>query len=314
MTSLYAPPEPVETQVFTRIPDSFLDPSRRSCWIDGNKPGQQVPSFLEGPVFDRSGNLYVTDIPHGRLFRVSPERDWRLVAEYDGWPNGLAVHADGRLFIADYKYGILTCEPETGHIAPCVTSIKSESFKGVNDLVFDQNGKLYFTDQGQTGMHDPTGRVFRYDLETRRLDCLIDSCPSPNGLVLNPDETVLYVAMTRGNAVWRLPLHPDGSTTKVSIFAQMAGGVAGADGMAVAEDGTLAVADAGNGCVWTFSRWGEPLQRLMSCTGGRTTTNLTYGGPDNRSLYITESDTGTILMVEMSSPGCVPFGLGPLKA
>jgi gluconolactonase len=49
--------------------------------------------------------------------------------------------------------------------------------------------------------------------------------PSPNGLALNPEETLLFVAMTRGNAVWRLPLLPDGTTSKVGIFAQLAGGL-----------------------------------------------------------------------------------------
>ena len=52
-------------------------------------------------------------------------------------------------------------------------------------------------------MHMPNGRVYRYDLETGRLDMLIDTAPSPNGLVLNEHEDVLYVAMTRDNSVWR---------------------------------------------------------------------------------------------------------------
>lgn len=53
--------------------------------------------------FDRAGNLYVTDIPFGRVFRISPAGEWTLVTEYDGWPNGLKIHKDGRIFITDYK-------------------------------------------------------------------------------------------------------------------------------------------------------------------------------------------------------------------
>ncbi len=105
-------------------------------------------------------------------------------------------------------------------------------------------------------MHDPTGRVFRYNLETEQLDCLVDNCPSPNGLALNPEETVLYVGMTRGNVVWRLPILPDGSTSKVGIFTQFVGGVSGADGLAMDVEGNLSVCDAGvdaSGC----SRSGE---------------------------------------------------------
>lgn len=306
--SLYPPPEPVQTRVFTRLPDEFADPARRSGWSDANKPGQRVASFLEGPVFDRDGTLYVADIPHGRIFRISVDGSWTRIAEYDGWPNGLALHRDGRLFIADYRRGILVLDLDTGVVSELLTSIRSEGFKGVNDLIFDTAGRLYFTDQGQTGMHDPTGRVFRFDPVSGSLDCLIDTCPSPNGLVMTPDHSALLVAMTRGNAVWRIPLHPDGTTSKVGIFTQMAGGVSGADGLAMAEDGTLAVCDAGNGCVWTFSRWGEPRHRLIACSGGRATTNLAYGGPDNRQVFVTESETGSILCADMESPGVRTFG------
>ena len=307
--SLYPPPQDLKTSVFTTVPENFSDCERRSDWIDANKPGQKVPSFLEGASFDRSGDLFVTDIPHGRVFRVSDQGDWSLVADYDGWPNGLCFHKDGRVLIADYKNGIMKLDPVSGRVSEFLTHMNSEAFKGVNDLVFDSKGQLYFTDQGQSGMHDPTGRVFRYNLETERLDCLVDNCPSPNGLVLNPEETVLYVGMTRGNAVWRLPILPDGSTSKVGIFTQLAGGLSGADGLAMDVEGNLSVCDAGNGCVWMFSKWGEPLFRIRSCTGGRTTTNLAYGGPNHKTLFITESDTGTILKTELPNEGSRMFGL-----
>ena len=307
--SLYPPPQALQTTVFTRLPAEFADEDRRSDWIDANKPGQKAASFLEGPSFDRAGNLWVTDIPHGRIFKISPDGAWTLITEYDGWPNGLRFHRDGRIFIADYKNGVMQLDPESGTVSPILTHIRSESFKGVNDLVFDSDGRLYFTDQGQTGMHDPTGRVFRYTLETGQLECLINTGPSPNGLVLNPEESVLFVAMTRGNAVWRLPLLAGGATSKVSIFTQLAGGVSGADGLAMDVEGNLSVCDAGNGCVWMFTKWGEPLYRIRSCTGGRTTTNLAYGGPENKTLFITESDTGTILRAELPVAGKPMFGL-----
>ena len=307
--SLYPPPVDKESTVFTRLPDHFSDPDRRSQWIDANKPGQQVPSFLEGPTFDREGKLWVCDIPHGRVFSIESGGEWTLSAEYDGWPNGLALHRDGRLFIADYKNGILVLDRDTGEITPLLTNIMSESLRGVNDLTFDRNGRLYFTDQGQSGIHKPYGRVFRFDLLTGRLQCLLDNCPSPNGLVLDPDEAFLFVAMTRGNAIWRMPLDESGVSSKVGVFTQMAGGVSGADGLAMATDGTLAVCDAGNGCVWTFSKWGEPLHRYRACIDGRTTTNLAYGVTDTESLYFTESSTGTVLKADTEHTGQVVFGL-----
>lgn len=301
--SLYPPPREITADIFTSVPEEFRLKDTPSDWVRANKPGQQVDSFLEGPSFDLDGYLYVTDIPYGRIFRISPDGDWELVLRYDGWPNGLKIHKDGRIFIADYKNGIMLLDPIARKIEPFLTHCRSEGFKGVNDLIFDSRGRLYFTDQGQTGMHDPTGRVFRYDLETQQLDRLIDTGVSPNGLVLAPEENVLYVGMTRGNAVWRIPLLPDGSVSKVGIFTALAGGVSGADGLAVDEEGRVFVCDAGNGCVWAFNKFAEPVYRLRTCTSGRTTTNLAFGGRENRVLFFTDSSTGTILQVELEVPG-----------
>lgn len=305
--SLYRPPEDIDARIWTCLPDRFHRLDEAPEWGRGNRPGQRIHSFLEGPSFDRNGDLYVTDIPYGRIFKVSPDRNWTLVSEYDGWPNGLKVHRDGRIFITDYKHGIMQLDPATGAVSEFLTHRKSESFRGVNDLFFDAEGRMYFTDQGQTGMHDPTGRVYRYDLDADRLDLLISNGPSPNGLVMNPKEDVLYVAMTRGNAVWRVPIHPDGGTSKVSIFTALAGGHSGGDGMAVDQQGRLFVCDAGNACVWVFTEDAVPLYRINAMSSGRSTTNLAFGGDDGKSLFITESTSGTILRAELDVAGRAMF-------
>ena len=71
-------------------------------------------------------------------------------------------------------------DPETGAVTPFLQDALSEGFKGVNDLVFAANGDIYFTDQGQTGLQDPTGRVYRYTADGI-LSRLIDTVPSPTG-------------------------------------------------------------------------------------------------------------------------------------
>lgn len=301
--SLYAPPETRYCEVFSQVPEELKLSDTPSGWIDANKPGQQVPSFLEGPVFDEQGQLYLTDIPHGRIFCVSPEGNWRVIAQYDGWPNGMAFGPDGRLWIADYRHGILALSPEGGTPEPILTHCGSESFKGVNDLFFDRRGLLYFTDQGQTGLQDPSGRVYRFDPNTGHIDRLLSNGISPNGLVCDLEEKALFVAMTRGNGVWRLPLREDGPPGKVGMFVSLAGGVSGADGLAIDEAGNLFVCDAGNGCVWVFDPHGVPLWRLRSPTKGRTLTNLAFGGADRRILYMTESATGSVLKIRMETPG-----------
>ena len=298
---MFPPPQDIPTEIFARLPDKFRQKRADDSWAAANRRGAAVDSFLEGPSFDRDGNLYVTDIPNGRVFRVSPVGEFTLVAEYRGEPNGLKIARDGRILITDYMNGIMRLDLASGRVEPVLERRWSERFKGVNDLVFASNGDLYFTDQGQTGLHDPTGRVFRLT-PSGRLELVIDTVPSPNGIVLNGEEHILYVAVTRGNCVWRVPLMPDGSASKVGIFVQLSGGLGGPDGLAMDEDDNLVIAHAGFGSVWVFSRLGEPLYRVRSCTG-LATTNVAYGGPDRKSLYITESETGTILVARLPVAG-----------
>jgi gluconolactonase len=306
--SLYPVPKVLKTEVFARLPDSFRR-LQRSDWADANRGGQPVDSFLEGPSFDRAGNLYIVDIPYGRIFRISPKGDWSVVAEYDGWPNGLKIHKDGRIFVTDYERGVMTVDPATGKVAPVIVTKWSESFKGVNDLHFAGNGDLYFTDQGQTGQHDPTGRVYRLrdpGGPQQRLELLIGTVPSPNGIVLNKSEHILYVAVTRANAIWRLPLMGDGSVSKAGTWIQLSGGHGGPDGLALDEDGGLVCAHAGMG-VWRFDNLGRPTHFL--CEPGSFTTNVAFGGPGNKRLYIINSSTGTIEIADMPYPGKTMFAL-----
>jgi gluconolactonase len=296
--NLFAPPVHVPARIFARVPDQFRHPAATACGA-ANKGGAAVDCFLEGPSFDRAGQLYVTDIPFGRVFRVSSTGDWTLVAEYDGWPNGLKIHRDGRIFVTDYKRGIMLLDAQSGQVAPLLETRRSEGFKGVNDLVFTRNGDLYFTDQGQTGWHDPTGRVYRLGADGR-LDLLVDTIPSPNGLVPNLDETQLLVAVTRANAVWRLPLMPDGGVSKVGTFIQLSGGLGGPDGLALDTEGGIVVAHLGLG-VWRFDRLGRPTHQIGP--EDAFVTNLAFGGPGNHTLYMTESNRGEILAAELPVAG-----------
>lgn len=293
---MFAPPPVVEAELFARLPDELRKPEPTSEW-HRHQPGVlPAHSLLEGPVFDVDGNLYCTDIPWGRIFRVDGAGGFSVLAEYDGEPNGLKFHRDGRLFVADYRHGIMVCDPVSGRVEPYLTRVRLERLKAVNDLTFSTTGDLYFTDQGLTGLHDPTGRVFRMRA-SGEIDCLLDNVPSPNGLVLSPDEATLYVAVTRANAIWRVPLMADGSVAKVGNFIQLSGG-GGPDGIAVDGEGNLVVCHIGLGAVWLFSADGEPMLRVQSKVG-KHTTNAAYGGADRRDIYVTESHSGSILRARM---------------
>lgn len=302
---MYPAPPVLQTCVFARIPDAYRIGGRSNRWTQVQRGGAPTDCFLEGPSFDCAGNLYVVDVPWGRIFRISAQGQVELFTEYDGEPNGLKVHADGRLYVADFRHGLMVVDPQTGAVTPLLERNALERFKGLNDLVFASNGDLYFTDQGLTGLHDPTGCLYRLRTDGR-LDCLLRNIPSPNGLVLNAAENTVYVNVTRGNCVWRVPLLPDGTPYKVGVFIQLSGGLGGPDGLAIDEAGNLAVAHIGLGTVWLFSQLGEPVARIRSCAG-LATTNVAYGGPGNKVLYITESESGSVLSVPLEVPGQTMF-------
>ncbi len=296
MMYLETPPRLIEAKLFSAMPEAFRRKGVRSEWADANRPGVPTDCFIEGPSFDAHGDLYIVDIPFGRIFRIAPDGAWSLVVEYEGWPNGLKIAADGRILVADYMHGIMELDARTGRVTPVLTARNSESFRGCNDLHLASNGDIYFTDQGQTGLHDPRGRVYRLRSDGR-LDCLIDTGISPNGLVLDRSETVLFVAMTRDNAVWRLPLMKDGSVSKVGRFCSLFG-TSGPDGMTMDVTWRLFVAHASLGHVFVFAPNGELIARIKSCAGS-ICTNVAIGGAGKDRLYITESATGSVLVADL---------------
>jgi gluconolactonase len=299
------PLELIKAQTFTSLPGKFRRKTR-TRWSDSNRQGAEVDSFLEGPSFDRAGNLYVVDIPFGRVFRITTRGEWELVIQYEGWPNGLKFHKDGRIFIADYRRGLMVLQAGSGTIEPLLETAYTEGFKGLNDLHFASNGDLYFTDQGQTGIADPTGRVFRLRANGA-LDRLASNVPSPNGITVNSKNNQVYVAVTRAQQIWRLPLMADDQPSKTGVAIQLSGGHAGPDGIEMdAEDG-LVVCHLGVG-VWRFDANGLPTH-LVHADGHRLLTNIAFGGPDGKTLYITDSANGEILTAPMPVAGKVMFGL-----
>lgn len=302
---MFPPPPATEASVFTSLPDALRMHGEPSEWRDGQPGPLPEHSLLEGPAFDRDGNLWCVDIAYGRIFRVSPDGRFETMITYEGEPNGLAFHKDGRLFVADYRNGIMVYDPRSGRIEPFLQRHNLERLKAVNDLTFSSTGDLYFTDQGLTGLHDPTGRVFRVRPDGS-VDLLLSNVPSPNGLVVSPDNTTLYLAVTRANAVWRVPLMPNGGVAKVGLFVQLSGG-GGPDGLAIDREGGLAICHIGLGAVWLMTPRGEPALRIDS-PAGHHTTNAAYARDGGRQIYITESETGTLLRCDVSTPGLPLFG------
>lgn len=296
----YDPPQVIKTEVFTTLPEKYSK--------TGSHPGKitqyyarvavGVDFYLEGPTFDTEGNLFFVDVPFGRIFRMTPTGEINLFTEYEGEPNGMKTHKDGRMFIADYHHGIMVLDPKTAEVTPFLDFKPAENFKGLNDLVFTSNGDLYFTDQGKTGLHDPSGRVYRYTTDGN-LQALIETLPGPNGLVLSPDEKTLYVG-SRSNTVWWQPLHDARPPSRVGTFCVMPG-FGTPDGMAMDVDGNVVCVQTNMGVVWVFNKIGLPIYRIETCSSDKL-TNIAYGGPDNKTMYILDGH-GKILVAQMPVAG-----------
>ncbi|ANN70957.1 SMP-30/gluconolactonase/LRE family protein [Bordetella bronchialis] len=296
---MFQAPRTVQAEVFARYPDALRTATPANEWNRGQPAGLGASSFLEGPSFDRAGVLWCVDIVNGRILNVDRAGNFSIAVEYDGWPNGLKIRDDGLVFIADCRHGIMVHEPGSRAVKPYLPRAGLERFKGVNDLFFARGGDLYFTDQGMTGLHDPSGRLFRLKPDGR-LDCLLSNVPSPNGVVMDLHERAVLLAVTRANAVWKIPLSGSG-VTKAGLFLPLMGGL-GPDGLALDASGGLAVAHAGLGTVWLFDAQGEPLLRVRT-PGGLLSTNIAYGGEQNAELFITESASAQIFRVRMPLPG-----------
>ncbi len=297
---MFAAPPVIETKVLVDINAAFGIQDCESEWAKLLFGRPNTPSFLEGPSFDKDGNLWLVDVAWGRLFRVSPTGDIEVACQYDGEPNGLVFHRDGFGVIADHYHGLMRLDPADGHVEPLLVRNANERFRGTNDLTYASNGDLYFTDQGTSDLIDRSGRVFCLRADGA-LDLICEHLPSPNGLVLNLEENILFVSLTRDNAIWRMRLNDGGRADQVGRLIRLSGGT-GPDGMALDDDGNILVCHVGFGAIWIFSPTGEPLYRINSCNGAAV-SNCAFGGPDNRTLYITESASGCVLTAELPTPG-----------
>lgn len=100
--NFYPVPPIIQAELYIRVPDELRCHGKETEWRGGfARRFQHI--FLEGPIVDDLGNLYIVDIPYGRILKIDPKKTISVVAEWDGEPNGLAATDDGRLVIADYK-------------------------------------------------------------------------------------------------------------------------------------------------------------------------------------------------------------------
>lgn len=163
---------------------------------------------LEGAVFDRRSNLLFSDITGGRILRLTPTGKVETCLTLQNLhPCGLALHEDGRLFICaaepDWKRGaILAVSPDGKHIETIVSA--SEGYLP-NDLVFDRNGGIYFSDFRGTST-DPKGGVYYLSPDFSSVKPVIPNLAQVNGVALSPDGKTLWATEYAKNRLHRVAL------------------------------------------------------------------------------------------------------------
>ncbi|ESS72401.1 gluconolactonase Gnl [Methyloglobulus morosus KoM1] len=247
----------------------------------------------EGPIGYTDGSLLFTETTANRITRIAPDNTLSTFLENSNGANGLALKENGEII------AVQALKPQVGIIYPADKQSKFfEGFEGAgfqrpNDLVLAKNGGVYFTDSGTRPTKEnpnppPSHPGVFYVTPSGELKRLADDVQRPNGIQLNKDEKVLYVANTLGEHVLAYDISEDGAISNRRNFAKLEGWKkedgnwsSGADGLAIDDEDRLYVAS--NAGIEVFSPKGEALGVIPL---PKKPQNLAFAGTDKKTLYV----------------------------
>ncbi len=268
-------------------------------------------AFTEGPVADRDGNVYFTELVFQRIMKLTPQGVLSVFREQSDNANGMLIDPEGRLIAcegaASQRMGVMqTFKPQvtrtdlqTGKIEVLADSYQGKPFVGPNDVTIDSKGRLYFTDLAG-------GAVYRLDAPGRLARILATpDIQRPNGIQISPDDGTLYLIeanQAQGGArmIRAYDLRPDGTVANMRVHYNFYPGRS-ADGMSIDSQGNL-YASAGMGQlrgssetldtktgIYVISPQGKLLKFIPIAED--FITNNAFGGPDMKTLYVTAGKT-----------------------
>jgi sugar lactone lactonase YvrE len=253
-------------------------------------------TFTEGPAWDGKGNLYFSDIPENVIKRVDEAGNVSVFLAPSGKSNGLMFDAEGRLLACrHWERDVARISPD-GTVEVLADSYDGKKLNSPNDCAIASDGAIYFTDphyglEGRPQEQDVEG-VYRLTPDGT-VTRVIDDMTRPNGIFISPDGKTLYVADTEEKKVRAYTLQPDGSATDGRDFPAMTGSP---DGMALDVDGNIYC--TGGGGVWVFDPTGKHLGTIET---PETPANCTFGGPENKTLYMTARSS--VYRIRLLIPG-----------
>ncbi|MFC2084236.1 SMP-30/gluconolactonase/LRE family protein [Bacteroidota bacterium] len=257
--------------------------------------------FPEGPAWDYDNTLYLSNCYGGWITRITNGEIDTLVSDTDSLvqnTNGLTVGKDGNIYACDYGLGLILKITPEGEVSKFIPGYKKEPFNRPNDLVFDKNGNLYFTDPKSYDENKIDGRLFFYNSSEDQIYQLADSLGFPNGIAISPYDNKLYVCESLRERILRFSIKNEKVTDK-EIFIVLPGG--DPDGIAFDVKGNLYAAHFGSGIVYVISPQGEIIQQIK--TPGQKPSNIEFGGPYLKTLYLTEDETNAVYKMEFEIPG-----------
>ncbi|MFG7488790.1 SMP-30/gluconolactonase/LRE family protein [Methylorubrum rhodesianum] len=279
-----------------------IPPSERGLQAVVAEPWLRVSSeglVLEGPAFDRDGDLLFCDVTGRRVVRASPDKRLStLVSLGSLGPGGIALHKDGRVFVA--AMGFAKGVGAIVAVAPDGSGMREIVPPGAgympNDLVFDDRGGFYFTDFRGTST-DPKGGVYYVAPDLRTVTPVLPHLAMANGVALSPDGKTLWVTEFSRNLLHRVELAD--ATTPAPFGTAVAYHFTGPapDSMRADADGNVYVAIYGQGRVLAFNRNGIPIGQVLlpGRDGGhnlRSTSMALRPGTDELLIVANDGDGG----------------------
>jgi len=269
-------------------------------------PPGEYTAGIEGPAVDASGNLYVVNFQQsgtiGKLAAGASQSQLFTSLPAGSIGNGIRFDRQGRMYVADFKKHTIWVI-ERGETAPQVY-FHSDRFNQPNDLAIAADGTLYASDPRFAS--PAGGQIWRISRgadgkgqgevmsSTRRLGVT-------NGIDLSPDGATLYVSESNSRQVWAYRL--DGNKLLdprlVSGFADFE-----VDGLRTDLDGRIYLARLSAGKIAIIAADGS-LQREVTVSG-KQPTNLTFGGPDGKTVFVTQKEGRFIESFRVDRPGREP--------
>ena len=275
--------------------------------IDENEKWIKVAdglNFPEGPAYDGKSSIYLSNCYGGWIAKytdgitdtfVSKTNDSLLL----GKTNGSTFGGDGFLYVCEYGKGKILRISNEAKIEVYAAGYKNEKFNRPNDLTFDLNGNLFFTDPNSYDKNILDGRIFLVNTKTKKVILLEDSLAFPNGINISPIDQKLYVCESVFNRILRYDITNNNRLSNKEIFAVIPGG--DPDGIEFDINGNLYVAHFGGKAVYIFSPEGKLLQKIE--TPGSKPTNLEFGDEDYKTLYLTEVETNSLYKIRTRFAG-----------